>query len=86
MEVVAVPAQDPTYDQPLWLVLARRGQGQEPWYLLTNEPIRSIQDAWRIVPAYARRWQVEVALRSSRPELAFESPRLWRWKPATSCC
>lgn len=44
--VVAVPVQDPTYDQPLWLVVARRGQGQEPWYLLTNEPIRSSQDAW----------------------------------------
>jgi hypothetical protein len=67
--VVAVPVQDPTYDQPLWLVVARRGQGQEPWYLLTNEPIRSIEDAWRIVLAYARRWQVEMVLRFSKSDL-----------------
>jgi hypothetical protein len=79
--VVAVPVQDATYGQPLWLVVARRGQGQEPWYLITSEPIRSVEDAWRIVLAYARRWQVEMALPFSKSELAFESPRLWRWPP-----
>lgn len=77
--VVALPVQDPTYEQPLWLVVARRGQGQEPWYLLTNEPVHTVEAAWRIVLAYARRWQVEMTLRYCKSELAFESPRLWRW-------
>jgi hypothetical protein len=35
---VALPDQ-PT--QPLWLVVARPGQGRTPWYLLTSDPIRS---------------------------------------------
>lgn len=79
--VLALPVRERSYDQDLWLVVARRGAGQEPWYLLTNEPIRSIQDAWQIVLAYARRWQVEMTLRFSKSELAFESPRLLTWQP-----
>jgi hypothetical protein len=67
-------------DQPLWLVVARSGKaGQSPWYLLTNEPLEQLQDAWRIVLAYARRWQVEMTWRYSKSELAMESPRLWFW-------
>ena len=49
-------------------------------YLLTPEPVGSVEDAWRIVFAYARRWQVEMALRFNKSELAFESPRLWKWE------
>jgi len=47
--------------------------------LLTNEPVLSVDDAWRIVFAYARRWQVETTFRFSKTELAMESPRLWFW-------
>lgn len=32
-----------------------------------------------MVLAYARRWQVEMAWRYSKSELAMESPRLWFW-------
>jgi hypothetical protein len=64
----------------LWLVVARRSHGQEPWYLLTNQPIRNAQDAWQVVLAYARRWQIEMAIRFDQCELAFESPRLRRWE------
>lgn len=78
--ILAVPVYDKTYLQPLWRVVARRGTGQEPWYLLTNEPIRHPQDAWQLVLAYARRWQIEMAIRFDKCELAFESPRLRSWE------
>ena len=78
--IIAVPVKHPEHDHPLWLVVSRPGKGRKPWYLLTNEPINSLEDAWRIVFSYARRWQVEMAYRYSKTELAMESPRLWRWE------
>ena len=36
-------------------------------------------DAWELVHAYARRWQVEQSFRFSKSELAIESCRLWFW-------
>jgi hypothetical protein len=77
--VVAFPVKDKALEQDLWLVVARR-KGQSPWYLLTNEPIRTVEDAWRIVLVYARRWQIEMAIRYDKCELAFESPRLRHWE------
>jgi len=78
--IVAVPVWDKNLAQPFWLVVARPGAGREPWYLLTNEPVCTPADAWKIVLAYARRWQVEMSLRFDKCELAFESPRLRRWE------
>jgi hypothetical protein len=77
--VIAFPVADPTHQQPLWLVVARR-KNQSPWYLLTTQPIHGPEDAWQIVHAYARRWQVEMAIRFSKSDLAFESPRLMAWQ------
>ena len=77
--ILAFPVADPTHRQPLWLVVARR-KGQSPWYLLTNQSAHSPQLAWQIVLAYARRWQVEMAIRYNKSELAFESPRLFYWQ------
>lgn len=71
--------QHPRHEPVLWLVVARPGKGREPWYLLTNEPICCIDDAWRMVFAYARRWLIETTFRYSKSELAMESPRLWSW-------
>jgi hypothetical protein len=78
--ILAFQVADPTHHQPLWLVVARR-KGQSPWYLLTSEPAHSPQLAWQIVLAYARRWQVEMAIRYNKCELAFESPRVFQWQP-----
>lgn len=78
--IVAFEVSDPQGLVPLSLVVARRGQGQSPWYLLTSEPILSSDDAWNIVFAYARRWQVEMAIRFHKTELAFASPRLEKWE------
>src|SRR5205085_2054301 len=77
--IVFAQVRHPKHDHPLWLVVSRPGSGREPWYLLTNEPIASTNDAWRIVFAYARRWQIEMAYRYTKSELALESPRLWFW-------
>jgi len=76
--VIAFPVFDPTHHQPLWLVIARR-KNQSPWYLLTSESAHTPDLAWQIVLAYARRWQVEMAIRYNKAELAFESPRLFHW-------
>lgn len=68
-------------DIPLALIICRPGKkGRQPWYLLTNEPINNDDDAWKIVHAYARRWQVEQSFRFSKSELAMESCRLWFWE------
>ncbi len=77
--IIAFPVADPLHQQPLWLVVARR-KNQPPWYLLTSEPIRNYDEAWRVVFDYARRWQVEMAIRYAKSELAFESPRLRAWE------
>lgn len=81
--VLAIPVwrrDDHLRAQPLWLVVARRGQGQEPWYLLTTESVTTTEQAWRIVYAYARRWQIELTWRYGKSELALESPRVWSWE------
>ncbi len=78
--VIAVPVRHPEYPSPMWLVVSRPGKGREPWYLLTSEPVLTPQDAWRVVFAYARRWQIEMSFRYGKSELAMESPRLWRWE------
>jgi hypothetical protein len=76
----ATPVFHPEYpDVPLWLVVSRQGHGRQPWYLLTNQPVLSTRQAWHFVRAYARRWQIEMAWRYSKSELAMESPRLWSW-------
>jgi hypothetical protein len=79
--ILALPVRHPDHlEQKLWLVIARR-KGGLPWYLLTNEPITCPEDAWRIMFAYARRWQIELTWRENKSELAFQSPRLWDWEP-----
>ncbi len=82
----------PFADYPLWLVVSRRRRmhhragrptrwvGDEPWRLLTTEPIQTLEDAQRIVQAYARRWQVEAAFRFSKSELGVESIRVRGWE------
>jgi len=78
--VVAVCVTHPTHPQPLWLVVARHGGHHERWYLLTSDAVGSVDDAWAVVMAYARGWQIEWTWRYSKSELAMESPRLWTWE------
>lgn len=50
------------------------------WYLITNEPVKTADQAWEIVFAYRRRWQIETSFRYGKSELAMESPRLWSFE------
>jgi Transposase DDE domain len=77
--IVFLPVQLPHTPVPLWLVVSRPGKGRLPWYLLTNEAITTVDEAWRIVLAYNRRWQIEMSIRFDKAELAMESPRLRDW-------
>ena len=68
-------------DCPLTLIICRSGRkGRQPWYLLTNEPVENDQQAWKLVHAYARRWQIEQSFRFTKSELGMESCRLWFWE------
>ena len=78
--IVTVPVHHPHLTDQLWLVVSRPGKGRKPWYLLTNEPLDTTDDAWRVVLAYVRRWQVEMCYRSCKTDLAMESPLLWFWE------
>jgi hypothetical protein len=78
--VLAFRVRHPDYPAPLWLVIGRARNQKEPWYLLTSEPVHTQADAWRVVRAYARRWQIELSFRYTKSELALESPRLWKWE------
>ncbi len=59
--------------------MSRPGHGRLPWYLITNEPIATPDDAWHTVLAYNRPWQIEMSIRFDKSELAMESPRLRAW-------
>jgi hypothetical protein len=68
-------------DCPLTLIICRPGRkGRQPWYLLTNEKVKNDKQAWKLVHAYARRWQIEQSFRFTKSELGMESCRLWFWE------
>jgi hypothetical protein len=78
--VIALPIHLPEDNRQLFLVVSRPGYGRKPWYLITSEPVYTAEQAWKIIFAYARRWQIEMSLRFTKSELAFESPRLHAWE------
>jgi hypothetical protein len=78
--VLAISVAHPEHARPLWLVVARSKRGRQPWYLLTSDPIGTPEDAWAVVMAYARRWQIEMVWRYGKSELGYESPRVWCWQ------
>lgn len=78
--VIALPVHLPEDDHQLFLVVSRPGYGRKPWYLITTEPVENAEQAWKIIFAYARRWQIEMSLRFTKSEMAFESPRLLKWE------
>jgi hypothetical protein len=74
--IVAVPVRHARYAGPLWVVIVRRGG--EPWYLITNSPVETEEQAWKCYKAYCRRWQVETVFRYEKSELAIETIRMWK--------
>ena len=78
--VLALPVHHPEYQGQLWLVVVRQGKGREPWYLLTNEPVETAEQAWDITFSYVRRWKIEESFRFQKTELQIESLRLQDWE------
>jgi hypothetical protein len=79
--IVFFPVKLPNLpEHSLWMVVSRPGPGRQPWFLLTNEPIQTVAEAWRIVLGYNRRWQIETGFRFDKSELAIESIRLIDWQ------
>jgi hypothetical protein len=72
------PVRHAAYASSLYLVKVR--VKKKVWYLITNEQVRTEDQAWEIVFAYKRRWQIETAFRYGKCELAMESPRLWAFE------
>ena len=72
------PVWHPSYMYQLHVVKVR--VRKKVWYLITNEQIRTEIQAWEIVFAYRRRWQIETSFRYGKSELAMESPRLWSFE------
>jgi hypothetical protein len=70
-------------DSPDWprTLLVGRRKGGQPWYLLPNEVVTTAEEAWKVVLAYARRWQVELAFRNLQSEMAIQSLRVYDWEP-----
>jgi Transposase DDE domain len=79
--VLALPVRHPEYQGRLWLVVVRQGKGREPWYLLTNEPVETEEQAWEIAFSYVSRWKIEDQFRFQKTELLIESLRLRDWEP-----
>ena len=77
--MLALPVRHPEYQGQLWLVVVRQGKGREPWYLLTNEPVETTEQAWDIVFSYVRRWKIEESFRFQKCELLIEALRLQGW-------
>jgi hypothetical protein len=77
--VLALPVRHPDYHGRLWLVVVRQGRGREPWYLLTNEPVETSEQAWEIVFSYVSRWKIEESFRFQKCELLIDSLRLRSW-------
>lgn len=72
------PVWHEDYTYQLYLVKIR--VNKKIWYLITNEPVRTAEQAWEIFFAYRRRWQIEWSFRYGKSELGMESPRLWQWE------
>ncbi len=74
-DLIWVPVRHPDYAFQLYLVKAR--VKHQIWYLITNEPVHTAEQAWDIFFSYKRRWQIETSFRYEKSELALESPRVW---------
>jgi len=65
---------------PLWIVRVwepnpPRGQERLEWFLLTNEPVETFEDAWRVIGWYECRWIVEEYHKALKTGCGIENPQ-----------
>ena len=78
--VLFQPVHHPDLPEASLTLVVCRSAGRLPWYLLTQEPVTCEEQAWCVVFAYMRSFQIEQTWRYEKSELAFQSPRLWHWQ------
>lgn len=59
----------------VWEVNPPKGQERLEWFLVTNEPVQSFEDAYRIVGWYECRWIVEEYHKGMKTGCRIESPQ-----------
>lgn len=59
----------------VWEVNPPRGQERLEWFLLTNEPIESFEDACRVVEWYECRWIIEEYHKAMKTGCGIENPQ-----------
>lgn len=59
----------------VWEVNPPRGQERLEWFLLTNEPVESVEDACRVVQWYECRWIVEEYHKAMKTGCGIENPQ-----------
>ena len=52
---------------------APKGQKPVEWYLITSEPIETVEQVWRVVDLYRRRWVIEEFFKALKTGCALES-------------
>jgi hypothetical protein len=61
------------HERPAWLVEVRlEGAREEPWWLLTDRPVASAEQALEIFRMYRQRWSIEDAFRVGKQCLGWE--------------
>lgn len=68
----------PVWVLRVWEVDPPKGQERLEWVLLTNEPVRSFKDAYRVVGWYECRWIVEEFHKGLKTGCRIESPQFTR--------
>jgi len=66
--VLALPVRHAESPGERFLGVVRQGKGREPWYLLTQEPVQTVEQVWEIVFACATRWTSEEHVRCEKTE------------------
>lgn len=69
----------PRRTENLTMVVARTPGHDVPFMLLTSLPVKTVEDARRVLHHYARRWECEEGIRFLKAEVHLEQIRTFHW-------
>lgn len=73
----AAPEPGSAWVKPCWLVEVRvEGAKQDPWWLLTDRPVETAEQATEIFRMYRQRWSIEDAFKLAKTCLGWEEVRV----------
>jgi len=80
-EEVRTRTDGPQHDRRLWLVEVRiEGTSQEPWWLLTDRPVETAEQAIEVFRMYRQRWAVEDAFKVGKQCLGWEDVQVLHYE------